>query len=107
MLDLVVLLANLHIAAQDDEIGYADATVPLRRLTYELQQNVNTFSITKDHLESCLWACNMLNEKRKFWTPWIRKNTMTFPAFISRCIKRDESFDKFYNVIKKKEVSNG
>lgn len=105
--DLMVLLVNLHLAAQDEDIGHGHASRSLRDLTVALTRDRNgktkrTFQINKDVLESCLWSCHMMSEKKKFWSPYITK-TVDFNGLLKNVLEPDEKYDKFYCAITKKE----
>lgn len=101
LLEMVTLLANLHIAAKDNDIGHGDSGRPLTKLSRSISERASRFPVSQDHLESCLWACNMLNEKGKFWQPWINPKTMPFKKFLEGILEPGEKFDKFYGNIRR------
>lgn len=96
-LTAVVLLHNV-IHCEDAE-NDADRTVD------DLTNEINNYqmSLSKEVLESALYACNMSDEFGKgFWHPW----KWNFDQFVKHCLKGQEfHFDKYYNQIyaKKKE----
>ncbi len=81
LLDLAIIMFNLHRAATISEIGFQDCDRTLAKLTDELLPR--RVSIPFSVIESAVWSSNMLNEIKKFWTP------------IKGPDGRDEDFDKF------------
>lgn len=117
LMSLMTLLVNLHLAAQDRDIGQGNAEKSLKELTQELTRSQTQkgnppfrVPVSESTLESCLWSCNMMNEKGKFWTPFIRPKSTTFNSLLEEVLHPDQKFDKFYNVIKPKrkfEIKDG
>jgi len=92
VLDLAVLVANILIASRDTEIGFVDAD----RTMEQLLESLNfSFPVTPEALESALWSCNMLDEKKAFFHPF----GGTFDSFLKK-LRLQEQFDKRYNMIK-------
>jgi hypothetical protein len=110
MMDIMVLLVNLHLAAQDEDISHGDPDKSLRDLTkhltkkrknqFEKEAAPRRFPVDQDILESALWACNMMNEKKKFWSPYQRKESVKFNEYLKTVLKEDQVFDLDYNYIK-------
>lgn len=93
MSELAILLGNVVMAAQNPDIGFEDTEMLLDRFL----QILDKFTKVKDaHLERCLWACNLLDEKGLFWHP----SGKSFDEFVSEVIQ-DGTFNKQYNLIKK------
>lgn len=109
MMDIMVLLVNLHLAAQDEDISHGDPDRSLRDLTKHLigktkfQDAPRRFKVNQDILESSLWACNMMNEKNKFWSPYQKKDSVKFNKFLELVLKEGQTFDLDYNYIKEKK----
>lgn len=95
LLDVVTLLYNVHRGAQTDEVGFEDAMNTLEAVTRRLNKKT---LVDPQVLESCLWSCNLLNERGQFWHP----RGYTFDQFLKDILQGDE-FDKDYNLIKKRE----
>lgn len=106
MIDLVVLLVNLHLAAQDPKIGHGDPDRSLREITRSLVRSrgkdVRKFQIRKEVLESCLWAANMMQETGKFWSPYTNKDSMKFKDLLKNVLNSNEKYEKFYSQIREK-----
>lgn len=105
LLDLSVILYNMHAAAIDPEVGFEDCERTLWKLTDELHRR--SVTVTYGALESALWSSNMLNEKGSFFNPRRTKDGKTeeFDAFVARLLhyaKKDAilHFDANYNKIR-------
>lgn len=77
-----------------DEVGFEDANQTIEALCAKLNMKV---TVRESDVESALWSCNLLSEKRRFWHP----KGLTFDEFLSKLLP-GASFDKMYNVIKEK-----
>lgn len=90
---LAVLLWHLYRCANDPDIGYLDATVPLHELvTKRLKKVVN---LNKRDLEALLWAANMADKNGFFWSP----DSKEFTEFIQPLLFSDEAFDRTWNIL--------
>jgi hypothetical protein len=49
----------------------------------------------------------MLHEKKAFWTPWIRKETMSFGSLLESILPSNHTLDRFYGDIILKEKKHG
>lgn len=94
VLDLVCLLANTYRGAARDDVGFEDATMTIEALTTKLNAKVR---VDIRDIESCLWACNLLDERKQFWHP----KDLNFDQFIAKLLP-DAAFDKTYNFIMEK-----
>lgn len=90
-LDLVILLDNLCRGAADPEVGFEDCEQTLAEITSKLHWLTR---LKKHDLESALWVCNLLSEKKTFWHP----RGYTFDQW-TRLLLKGDSFDKDYNLI--------
>lgn len=93
---LAILLANLHRAVVEQTVGFEDADRTSRELEMLLTRRV---AIPRHLLESALWCCNLLWEKRKFFHP---DDNTSFAAFF-REMCPDDRFDLALNLIEKKD----
>lgn len=92
LLDLSTLLYNVWVVAKDKKIGWDDAELTLNDITFELKR---ICKVRTTRVESALWACNMLNEKGRFWDIKGRN----FDQF-AKSIAPGKVFDKDYNYFK-------
>lgn len=92
LLELAVLLYNAHIAARDDDIGFEDANDTLDNITRRFNKWI---FVDPALVDSLLWACNLLNEKKQFVHP----RGLTFEQFIEKILKGRGKYDTFYNLI--------
>lgn len=99
ILDVAILLYNLHRAAADPEVGFQDTDRSLERLTWELEQR--RYPISPEILASALWSCNMMDEVGEF-TSFSDKS---FEQFHKRVLRYQPHlrFDVEYNQILPKE----
>ena len=95
LLDLAVLLLNVHRAAKEPAIGFEDANRSLSSITRYLNK---TIQIEREAVESALWSSNMLNEDGKFWHP----HDETFDVWAKKLMGRHK-FDSYYGTIEMKE----
>ncbi len=91
ILDLAILLLNVHRAAQEPAIGFVDANQSLDTLTSKLDR---TISIDRSLIESALWSSNMLDEDGKFWHP----RDMSFEKWHKELLKK-EKYNRYYGVL--------
>lgn len=91
VLDLVVLLDNVFLGAQDTEVGFEDCKETLKSFTMRLNEPIK---IHTEDLETALWSANLLNEKKRFRHP----QGISFDQFLTRVLRGD-SFNKEYNFI--------
>ena len=75
--DLSVILHNMWLAKTDPDIGFLDAQNLMNDVVGTFRKR---FNVSKAHLESALWCCQMLHEKGKFWHP----DGATFDQFLIR-----------------------
>ena len=93
---LLVLALNTYRGANlPNTVGYEDAENDLEDLLRPMQKA--RVLIRTSTIESCLWSCNMLNQK--FWHP----RGHTFTKFLKEVLRKDEEFDRTYHWIKKKQ----
>lgn len=117
LLDMCVLLCNLHRSKQEPNIGYLDSGMTIEELTKKLE--VKRVFISKDNLERALYACNMLDELGQktattddesileekiligecafFWHP----NKEPFENFVKNLTQSNKgiTFDRKYNLL--------
>jgi hypothetical protein len=95
VMDVAVLLYHVWRGAQEPEVGFEDAGNTLDGLTKSLNKKV---FVPPGLLESCLWSCNLLDERGQFWHP----RGLTFEQFASSVLGRDR-FNRTYNWIETAE----
>lgn len=95
-IDLAILIANLHFASQDPQIGFEDADRTLTDLLKEMKRFV---PIRLGVLESALWASNLSHEKGKFFHP----TDEAFGTFVSKMLEPSYRFDPVLNLIEEKK----
>ena len=93
--DVVTLLHNLMAGALDEDVGHEDADKTIDDIVSPLNRKT---PVTLAAIESCLWSCNMLDEKQKFWD----SNGRTFDQFVKDVLS-PYKFDKIYNTIEKRK----
>lgn len=93
-LDLVVLMFNVFKAEKDPQVGFEDANNTLEMLIKQLNFR---FKTSPEAIESALWSCNLLDEKKEFWHPF----GMSFDAFVKKALPR-YTLNKVYNTIERK-----
>lgn len=91
LFDLMVLIANVWMANEDQNIGFEDADQTINELTQKMNYEVWT---KMEDIESALWACNLLDEKGKFWHP--RK--YGFEEFV-KVLLGHRTFNRVYNLV--------
>jgi len=96
LLTSAVLLYNIYRAAQSEEIGFTDTSNTLDTITNKL--DMGCIYLSRDTLESSLWACNMLNELGLFWHP----RGLTFREFLNK-LNLGNTYNFTYNVIEEKK----
>ena len=96
--ELAVLLYNMNQAANDSDVGFADANKTVEMISRELNK---TLDLPATSIESLAWAANMMMEKKKFTHP----DNIGFNQFIKKIEDRNKlSFNKTYNFFEKKET---
>jgi hypothetical protein len=99
LLDACILIFHVSKAAKDKDVGFEDAERTLDQMLRALRAN-RVFTVKQDVLESALWSCNLLSQKREFHSLDGRE----FRAFVRDLIDdKTLRFDEFYNVIEKKK----
>lgn len=93
-LDFVVALYNVSICEHAD----CDPEYTKKKLIATLTRNNGSF--TKAALERVLFCLNMNHEDGIFWHPLDRG----FDKYLVSATPRGYTFDKYYNLIKKKKV---
>lgn len=94
LMDIVVLLGNLHKGNADNEVGFEDALRTVDDVTRYLQKFAK---IDASLIESMIWSCTMLQEKGKFWHPQNR----SYEDFIKTIEKSmGEKVNVKYNYLK-------
>lgn len=80
-----------HVIHSEDTENDADRTVK------EIASEIDSFDgyLSKGVLESALYACNMEEERKKFWHPF----NFSFDKFVSELLPMRQKFNKYYNVI--------
>lgn len=91
LLDIAILLLNAYKANEQPEIGYQDTIETLDAISRRLNQKI---LLDPRQIESLLWACNMLDEEKKFVHP----TGMTFSDFVKRVLPNG-TFDPKYNTV--------
>ena len=89
LLDLVVMLANIHKAAADDEVGFEDTQETVDSITKRL--NLVVF-IDPNLIESGIWAANMLNEKGQYVHP----KSVDFKDWVERLMGKKWKWSPIY-----------
>jgi len=95
LLDVAVLLFNVHKGATDAEVGFEDCRETLDTFTRKLNKYMFVDPML---LESALWSCNLLDEHGRFWHP----QGLTFEEFLKKVVRRGK-FNRTYNVIENEE----
>ena len=90
VVDLAVLLYHLHKAANHKEVGNGETTLSINELNAHLNKKL---TMPKYLIESCLWACNMLDEMDDFH----HVNGLTFKQTVNRIKPRGVVFNYTYN----------
>lgn len=102
LLDACVLIHNVAEGAKNKDVGFEDADRTLEQMLRALRAN-RVFTVKQDVLESALWSCNLMSQRRKFWTPDGRE----FREFTREVIGDPRlKFDDYYNIIEKKKIRN-
>ncbi len=92
LLDLAILLYNVHRAAEEAEVGFYHASESLDSLTKLLDKKA---IVRIEDIEAALWSSNLLDEQGKFWHPqlkfkdWVRNLVGKYNQFY--CIVEEES----------------
>jgi hypothetical protein len=97
LLDACVLLANVHFASKNPNVGYEDVNRSLDGLVKQFISG-GMVPLRVDVFESAAWAANLLGERGEFWHP----RDYSFDKFIDGCLHKGQKFDKVYNRIVKK-----
>lgn len=87
--NLMILLHNVYKGSVTRGVGFEDANNTLKMFTNKVNDRLN---IPKELIESALWSCNLLNEKKKFWHP----SGYSFDHFASLTLN-GRDFNKQYN----------
>lgn len=95
LLDLMIMLYNVHNAAIQKNIGFEDADHTINTLAYALGGKLQ---VQLDDVESALWSCNLLDEQKKFWHPM----DLSFDKFVEGIIGTKVQFNKKYNFVESK-----
>jgi hypothetical protein len=93
LVDIVTLIQNIVMGAQNPAIGFEDAKETIDSILRKLNA---TSTVDLAVLESALWSCNLRDEKQEFWDCKGR----TFDEFLKDTLGSPKKFDKFYNSIK-------
>lgn len=103
LMEMCVLLVNiLKCLETERDIGWNHATKTFSDF-YKVLSVRRWVSITT--LESCLYCCNLLDERGKFWYP---KNEVRFNRFLEKVSPQKMKFNKRYNYFEPiKEEKNG
>ena len=89
--EVSVLMYSLKKAASDQAIGYVDADKTYNQLSSELNRMV---TLPQEVVESALYYCNMLQEKKAFKHP----GGLTFDELLFKISRRNGvKFNKDYN----------
>lgn len=96
LMDIVTLLHNVHEGARTADVGFEDAMESLGSLTQKLDKQ--KVWVDPSVLESALWSCNLMNDKKRFWDTRGR----SFDDFVKRVLEGG-SFDKFFNLTEREE----
>lgn len=96
LMDLLILLGNLHRGNEDKNVGFEDTDRTVWELTHTLNRKL---SLPMGVVESALWSCTMNFEKNKFWHP----GGTPFKSWLARLLKHsDMDYDQIYCTISKK-----
>ena len=96
-IDVLTLLINIYEGSEDKNVGMEDANNSLLDLFNKLSFNVR---VDRDILESALWSCNMMNEKKAFRHPL----GMNFDVFLKKILGK-KGFNPTYHFIE--DENNG
>jgi len=100
-IDLYTLIYLSITAARNPRLGWNHADKPLNYWLGGFEQKYSW--ITIQNLEDALYSANMLDEIGEYYHPLdIKLNSV-----LSRCLKKNEIYDKKVNLILKKEIDNG
>lgn len=89
-----VILSNLAIARKDKDVGFEDADRTYDEVIDAFTRG-GTVSVKQEVLESALWACNLLDERGKFFHP----SGKSFDRFLKLLLSRQERFNRDLNFI--------
>lgn len=95
VMDLMIMIYNIILAEKDPLVGFEDANNTVDMVMNKLN---NQFEIDPSLVESALWACNLLDETKKFWHP----TGVPFEVWVKRALPF-HTFNKVYNTIERKE----
>lgn len=95
LLDVAVLLYNMHLGAADESVGFEDAAESLETLTRKLNKQI---LVEPAVLESLLWSSNLLHEQGK----WHHPKGVDFNEWVNSLIKPDR-FERYFHLIERKE----
>ena len=90
LLDIMILLHNICAAADRKDIGFEDANHTLNTLTLSLGAKM---MVELADVESALWSCNLLAEKKHFWHP----SGLDFKIFVQQLLGPNHKFNTKYN----------
>jgi hypothetical protein len=93
---LIILLNNFCLAIEHPKIGYNDADTSIKDMLERYRRAHVNLSVYE--LEKLFYACNMMNEEKKFWHP----GKDSFDKFLYD-VSREYKFDKVYNKLEKKK----
>lgn len=96
--DMVTLAYNAHRAMEMEDIGWEDAD----RTFQDFWKALNMFptAMRKTLVESCLWSCTLLDERKKLWLPYNNEN---YDSFLKTLLPINMQLDKKLNLIIEKE----
>lgn len=89
--NLMILLYNVYRGSMTKGVGFEDANHTLKTFTKKLNDRVR---VDTRLVESALWSCNLLDEKKKFWHP----SGYNFKHFSSLALN-GRDFNRQYNWI--------
>ena len=98
LLDIAVLLFNVHKAAANKRIGFEDANRTIEDITVFLNKKTR---IDPDALESALWSSNLLDERKAFWHPFKKP----FEAWVKDMLP-GKKFNRTYNLVLEEEKND-
>ena len=96
LMDALTLLRCIHEGAAHPKVGFVDANQTLNQMSRKLSR---AFWVKQSVLESALWSCNMLDELGLFKDFRGR----TFEQFVRDILDDSVEFNRFWNLIEKKE----
>lgn len=96
LMQAAILIFNMARAVRNPNVGWEDQFNGITEVKAYMRRG--KIEIKTGLIESLLWACNLLNERKEF----IHPEGGDFITFANSFAKRGEVFDRLYNVFERK-----